>query len=238
MKQRYAKGEAMHTAAEHGRTGAPAGSNDTDRDFDQLRDRLLAPADALPIRGRLVTLFSLQQGEGVTAVTVGLARSASRLGGMRTLIIEHGQETEGAVERLRRTGISLLPPAPSDARADAALSPASHIHSTNGRGIDLLRLDPTTASLVSPENWDRMLDALRSRYGLILVDAGSRRNPGAAIWQQRADQALLVIDASRTTAEQVEGLRQTLSPAGGAPIGIVLNKRRYHIPDAVYRLLH
>ena len=82
-----------------------------------------------------------------------------------------------------------------------------------------------------------MLEEARSCYGLILVDAGSRRRHTASRWTRWADQALLVIDSTRTTTEQIEDLKRELDAPGHPAIGIVLNKRRYHVPDSVYRRL-
>jgi len=44
-----------------------------------------------------------------------------------------------------------------------------------------------------------------------------------------------VIDTERTTVEALERLRSDLAHAGRSLTGIILNKRRLPVPEALYR---
>jgi hypothetical protein len=46
-----------------------------------------------------------------------------------------------------------------------------------------------------------------------------------------------VVEAERTRAPIVEQARRAVEANGGRLLGVVMNKRRYHIPRAIYRRL-
>jgi len=48
---------------------------------------------------------------------------------------------------------------------------------------------------------------------------------------------VLVVEAERTRAPIVEQARRAVEANGGRLLGVVMNKRRYHIPRAIYRRL-
>jgi Mrp family chromosome partitioning ATPase len=51
------------------------------------------------------------------------------------------------------------------------------------------------------------------------------------------DGVLMVIEANRTTKEQIVYLERTLERGGGRILGHLLNKRTYPIPEWVHRKL-
>jgi capsular exopolysaccharide synthesis family protein len=52
----------------------------------------------------------------------------------------------------------------------------------------------------------------------------------------QVDGIVMVVQAERTRWEVVQGTRDRLENCGGRILGIVLNKRRFHIPGFIYRL--
>ena len=78
---------------------------------------------------------------------------------------------------------------------------------------------------------------LRSRFDVVLVDSGPVFQPGAVGTSRMSDGIVLVVEAERTRWPIALRAREALERGGGRVLGIVLNKRRYHIPDAVYRWL-
>jgi Mrp family chromosome partitioning ATPase len=49
------------------------------------------------------------------------------------------------------------------------------------------------------------------------------------------DATLLVVQADRTRANVVRNLRDGILDAGGRIGGIIFNKRRFYLPDFIYR---
>jgi capsular exopolysaccharide synthesis family protein len=53
----------------------------------------------------------------------------------------------------------------------------------------------------------------------------------------KTDGIIIVVQAGKTRWEAVQGTRERLENCGGRVLGVVLNKRRFHIPDWIYRRL-
>jgi Mrp family chromosome partitioning ATPase len=51
------------------------------------------------------------------------------------------------------------------------------------------------------------------------------------------DGVLLVLEAGKTRRHVAIRAKKELEEAGGKLLGVVLNKRRYHIPERVYKRL-
>ncbi len=79
---------------------------------------------------------------------------------------------------------------------------------------------------------------LRSAYDLILVDAPpATTSPQGLAVSRQVDGVVLVIEAEDTRWPVAERVRQSIERSGGRVLGVVLNKRRYHIPRWVYQRL-
>lgn len=96
------------------------------------------------------------------------------------------------------------------------------------------------ASLVPPVNdlsmtvnlWKK----LKERFDLILVDSSSDPNISESIALSRnVDGVLLVVEAEKTRRRVVEKVKDRIVANGGSILGIVFNKRRYYIPDIIYK---
>jgi len=51
------------------------------------------------------------------------------------------------------------------------------------------------------------------------------------------DGVVVVVEAEKTRWQVVENLKQKIENRGGNILGIVFNKRRFYIPDSIYRKL-
>lgn len=79
---------------------------------------------------------------------------------------------------------------------------------------------------------------LRERFDLILIDSSSDANISESISiSPHVDGVILVIEAEKTRRKIVEKLKKQIIANGGTIIGIVLNKRRYYIPEFLYKML-
>lgn len=83
-----------------------------------------------------------------------------------------------------------------------------------------------------------VLQALRQRARYILLDCPSLRRSNESIaLASLVDGVLLVVEANRTTKDQVAYLERSIVDAGGRVLGHVLNKRTYPIPESVFSRL-
>jgi protein-tyrosine kinase len=85
---------------------------------------------------------------------------------------------------------------------------------------------------------DAFLKKLRQRFDLILIDSppATTSTDGLTI-SSKADGVVLVVEAEKTRWPVAEIARDRIKRSGGNILGIVLNKRRFHIPDFIYKRL-
>lgn len=96
-----------------------------------------------------------------------------------------------------------------------------------GRGGDCRALN---AALLHAY-WDRL--ALAS--SLIVLDSPALLDsPLAQAMAPTVDGVVLVVEAERTRAAVAQAARDALRAAGANILGVVLNKRRFHVPKAIY----
>jgi capsular exopolysaccharide synthesis family protein len=79
---------------------------------------------------------------------------------------------------------------------------------------------------------------LTQRFDLILIDSppATTSTDGLTI-SSKVDGVVLVVEAEKTRWPVAEIARDKIKRSGGSILGIVLNKRRFHIPDFIYKRL-
>ena len=98
-------------------------------------------------------------------------------------------------------------------------------------------------SASNPENLSSLLidifwKKLRERFDLILVDSPPvTTSPDGLAISSKADGIVLVVEAEKTRWPVAESTKNKILHSGGKILGIVLNKRRYYIPNWIYRKL-
>ncbi len=205
--------------------------------LDAIRERLFALlGDGAKDGASVVTLFSRTAREGVTGVSVGLARSVARSGELRVLLVDHDSSRRGAAGRF---GTHARVFSGFVTNADGRIAqPRDALQRIEAAGLDLLNLKHSLPSGLPGERpWVDALAGLRASYDLILIDAGAISTPLALRWARLGDLRVLVVDASRTNEEELERLRSELHSIGQEVDAAVLNKRRYYVPGFLYRFV-
>jgi Mrp family chromosome partitioning ATPase len=90
----------------------------------------------------------------------------------------------------------------------------------------------------SLERLDRLIPQLRETYPCILLDTP----PvipfiDSTIVSSMTDGVILVVESNLTRAQVVDHGTEKLRSAGAKIVGIILNKREFHIPKWIYRFL-
>jgi Mrp family chromosome partitioning ATPase len=85
---------------------------------------------------------------------------------------------------------------------------------------------------------DTFLKRLRQRFDLILIDSppATTSSDGLAI-SSKVDGIVLVVEAEKTRWPVTENVKERITKSGGNILGIVLNKRKYYIPEFIYKRL-
>jgi protein-tyrosine kinase len=118
--------------------------------------------------------------------------------------------------------------------ADVAILPTAYPN------LSISPLSPRAPWLPSMFDADAVAQAfarLRKRFDVVLVDSSPVLRPGTMALSSEADGVVLVLEAEKTRWPVAMHAKQRIEGSGGTVLGVVLNKRRYHIPPAVYRWL-
>jgi Mrp family chromosome partitioning ATPase len=82
------------------------------------------------------------------------------------------------------------------------------------------------------------VDALRVSFDNILIDCGSvKDSTDAALLGSSVDGVVIVVNAGESRRDEILNSQRTIENAGGKFLGFVLNKRRYPVPEWLYRRL-
>ena len=94
------------------------------------------------------------------------------------------------------------------------------------------------AQIMISQNIGPLLEELRSQYDCILIDSPPiNLSSLAEIIGSYIDGTILVVKANYTRREVIQAAIRILEQAGITISGIILNERRYVIPDSIYRRL-
>jgi len=92
---------------------------------------------------------------------------------------------------------------------------------------------------VKEESLRILMISLRKCFDLIILGGDDMLAGGASTaFSELVDGTILVAEAERTRAPVAQRLKRTVEESGGNVIGAILNRRRYHIPGGLYRLLY
>jgi Mrp family chromosome partitioning ATPase len=85
---------------------------------------------------------------------------------------------------------------------------------------------------------DSVWEQLKKRFDVVVVDSppGSSSPIGFAICRT-VDGVIIVLEAEKTRWPVVVSIKKRIMQNGGNVIGVILNKRRFYIPDWIYRRL-
>ncbi len=94
------------------------------------------------------------------------------------------------------------------------------------------------ASLFQSAAFDQFLKTVRERFDHVIIDAPPLQGiPESIVLSKKADGVVLVVDAGSTRRRAGLWAKQQIEEAGGRILGVVLNKRRFYIPNWLYRYI-
>ncbi len=91
-------------------------------------------------------------------------------------------------------------------------------------------------TLFQSEAFDDFLKAVRERFDHVVIDAPPLKGFAESIvLSRKADGVILVIESGQTRRRVGLWAKQQIEEAGGKILGVVLNKRKFYIPNWLYR---
>jgi capsular exopolysaccharide synthesis family protein len=191
---------------------------------------------ALPQPRRSIVMAGATAGEGVTTLTCYLASSLAVRDAKKTCLVDanfKSPTTSRIFGILGRPGLSDYCTGRAEL-SDVLCKSESPDLFVMGLGTDLYN-----PSLVLSHERARGLAAeLTQRFDYVLFDSGSvLGNAETSMLASTVDGVVLVVRANRTKREVLAKAEKLIRFSGGSVIGSVLNRRRFPIPDSLYKRL-
>lgn len=185
--------------------------------------RMQLPQDAAPV----LEITSSSRGEGTSTLARDLSNAVASTLGLRVLLVlvESREGVEPGLEAV----------ATGDAIATEVIAPA---RDGPFYRASLSVFGAGTRFIFDSGGLERVFAELAELVDVVFVDAPPILAEVASMVLTRCvGGVVLVVEAERTRAPIVEQARRAIEANGGRLLGIVMNKRRYHIPRAIYRRL-
>jgi len=170
---------------------------------------------------RVIMVSKSRMGEGSTTLSYNLAAFMAAYQDKRVALVDCHEDLPGSI------GV------------ESAEKINTKYERIDTHDISIFRFIPDSAKSVQKiEDHFSILEDLKNTYDVVMVNMPPVANSPDMIFLQRyVDKALLVIEAEQTRLPIIRYNLSLLRDYGFNSIGTVLNKRRYHIPELVYRYL-
>jgi len=182
-----------------------------------------------------IGIISTLHGEGVSSVARGLARVVSRSPSAKVLICDVAGDprTRPSNRTSHSTALTRASLDVGPGRIEFTWLPGSQV--AIGVLGDTGGINAIAADVESMRN---MLSSVSDSFELTILDLPpvSESIVGPAM-SKALDGVVLVVEAERTRSVAVQASQRTIKMHGGNVLGVVLNKRRFHIPNFIYRRL-
>jgi protein-tyrosine kinase len=188
---------------------------------------------ALPGIARKVVLFSASRaGEGTTTIVREFAATLSLVFRASVLVVD-ANPNRGAAHAFGNVEAVPLPVLLRILQADDA-------NRARKAGIIVATFDPDITNARARQLGASVStgDALREHFDYVLFDAPALGASATAVsLAHHTDGVVIVIDSERTRWPVAENTKRTYESTGAKVIGVVLNKRAFHVPQWLYKWL-
>jgi len=219
--------------------------------IEALKEQLLLGSQDATQELRVFGIISHHRNEGGSRVAANLITTLARLGQGDVLLIDANLDhpsvheifntglSPGLADALVNNRMNLLPKVTDDlansrSNGDAILSsPARNLHILSAG-----KTEGNLSEILNSDKFHKLLDSMKRNHRFIVVDLPA---VGEASWAARlahlCDGVGLVVEAERSRWEVVNRAKEQLLKSEANILGVVLNKRRFHIPGWLYRRL-
>lgn len=212
------------------------------QEFHWLHQSVMTKIDTQ--ESRVVLFISSQFGEGVTTVALGYAAFLSTIAGKDKVVVVEANFRQPCFREL--FGLELEHGLHSAIEERVELEEA--VVCLDGLGFCVLPCDkvhdqsvllPMDSGLYAVQRSIKdVLVKLRERFRFVLIDsAPAVPFMDGCVLATAADGVVFVTESNRTRAEVVNRALDKLKSCDANVLGMVLNKRVFHIPQFLYRLL-
>jgi Mrp family chromosome partitioning ATPase len=222
-------GPQVQIAAVEKRASAPRLALASRRDMEALYQSLEA---VLPAgTGKVVLFTASRANEGTTTIVREFAATLVNILGAAVLVVDadpnHGAAGSFGVSPVRLADLIDAFPVKSGAAKQPGITVAAWDIGT----LNALSSGDGVATLARS-------DALRAHFDYTIFDVPAIGDyPAATSIGRYVDGVVIVVEAERTRWPVVAYTRRAYETVGAKVLGIILNKRRFYIPNKIYRWL-
>lgn len=199
---------------------------------EALADHLFHPAEgSTPLR--VIAVTSCRDGEGVSTVASNLALTLARKSDQRILLVE-ANYLNPAMHKI--FGIKVVPGL-TDHLAEGQGSLTS-INSQRSSNLDVVQAgkgEINLYQLADSREFSEHLTLWKMEYDFVILDIPAILKTKSTLRLSRlVDAVVLVVEAEKVHHEAVRKALAQLDQAKAKVLGVVLNKRKFHIPEWLY----
>lgn len=184
-----------------------------------------------------VSFASSLPGEGTTTVAAQFAIAAAQAGAHEKVVLVDGNLDDPQLAELM--SVERSPGVFEVCNEGYPLEQA--VQGTDLESLDVLsagRAEDRGTGYLNSLRFREIVQELTQKYDLVVVDCPPLSSGHAATHLPEEDaMTVLVVEASSTNREVITGARHELKLMGAGVVGIVLNRRRFFVPNFVYRRL-
>ncbi len=211
----------------------PAIQSDKDR-YEDLKTNILTRYTDGSIK--TILFAATTHGDGCSTTSLNFATTLAKDSRLKVLLIEVNLRTASLHEVFNiddNQGLSAIVKDESDVGGKIKKVGAGNLFVIPCGGK---YTDPV--ALLESEQFSDFLEKMRDRFDYIILDAPPVPNfSECRALCARVDGAVLVIKSGKTRRQVALRAKRQMEEAGGKLLGVVLNKKKYYIPDWIYRRL-
>lgn len=211
--------------------GHPPLEQDMHREMALLYQHIDSLLDGAP--KKVIQFIAAKEGEGTSTIVREFARTAGTILGKSVFLFDADPPNSRIAPH---AGVAEGGEGDGDAEtADGASDGSGSAPVTTAVCLIPQHSDTIRRHFYSPRI-DSFWESLRQKFDLVLIDSPSlETSPDGIAISRRVDGVVLVLEAEKTRWPVAERLKEQIQRSGGNILGIVFNKRRYYIPDFVYK---
>lgn len=181
-----------------------------------------------------ILFASASDGEGTTTIATNFARFLAMQGMKRVLILEMNARNPAFAAEFSMDGDRGV----TDYFASQT-ELTSLVQPLEGTNLDVLHIgtpDPTTIQVNLSRVFPRLMVEAYRHYDTVIIDAPSIINfPETPAMAPYVSGVVLVVHTRKTKREVVQRAMDAIHNFKGRILGVVLNRKRYYIPDFIYK---
>ena len=202
--------------------------------YEALKINILArhPGQAI----KTILFSGTTHGDGASTTAVNFATTLARNCRLKVLLIEANLRTPGL-----HTTFRIEPERGLSDMMTNGDKPGFYIKKVEPGNLSVVTAGSKltgAVTLFESERFNKFLTAVRAVYDYIILDGPPVPSfSEARVICAKVDGVVLVVEAGKTREQVAVRAKKELEEAGGKVLGMVLNRRKYYIPEWIYKRL-